>query len=114
MYTMTGLTSNTQYTVTICRQIVTDDTCGNCDLCATTLQGTCVCVCIVESLNVAHVYPPHRPSRSSRGRGYTGERTRVYPGAVAGTDGWGGHVARPLPRQRHWRGRPKQVTLKRL
>ncbi|XP_064404176.1 proto-oncogene tyrosine-protein kinase ROS-like isoform X2 [Halichondria panicea] len=39
MYTMTDLTSNTQYTVTICRQIVTDDTCGNCDLCATTLQG---------------------------------------------------------------------------
>lgn len=39
-YTITNLMSDTQYTVMVCRQMVANDNCGNCDLCATTLQGT--------------------------------------------------------------------------
>ncbi|XP_064397977.1 uncharacterized protein LOC135344649 isoform X2 [Halichondria panicea] len=39
LYTISNLMSNTQYTVTICRQMVAVDNCGNCNLCATTLQG---------------------------------------------------------------------------
>ncbi len=45
LYTISNLMSNTQYTVTICRQMVAVDNCGNCNLCATTLQGRGVCVC---------------------------------------------------------------------
>ncbi len=39
MYTITNLMSETQYTVMVCRPMVANDNCGNCNLCATTLPG---------------------------------------------------------------------------